>query len=133
MSTIVFKRAFRASNGVHKAVVVGIGFCASSMTLLMPCSAQAAMDDATTTSIQRGTEAEKAIKTPEPSYETREERLKAKPLDWKATIGKPAKPRKPTAAETAVMRKAKPGSTEEGKPNPNADAEARKLHPDEWK
>ncbi|MCH8180747.1 MAG: hypothetical protein IIA02_13320 [Proteobacteria bacterium] len=129
MSKTVFERVALA----RKALVLGTAFCAPGAALLVPCAVRAATDDTTTTSIQRGPEAERALKTPEPSYETREERLKAKPLDWKTTAGKPTKPRKPTVAETAVMRKAKPGSTEEGKPHPNADAEARKLHPEEWK
>jgi hypothetical protein len=41
-----------------------------------------------TTSIQHGSE--KALKMKQPSFQTREERLKAKPLDWNSTIGKPS-------------------------------------------
>jgi hypothetical protein len=94
-------------------------------------AAQMASDNATTT-IKRGSEAEKALKMDEPSYQTREERLRAKPLDWNSTTGKP-KTRAPTADERAAMAKAKPGATEGGAPNPKADEEARRLHPDDWK
>ena len=92
--------------------------------------AQAAED--TTTSIQRESDNARALKLAEPAYATREERLKAKPLDWRATSGKPT-PRKPTAAEKETMRRATVQSSDAGMPDPHADAEARKLHPDDWK
>jgi hypothetical protein len=85
-----------------------------------------------TTSIQRGSEAEKALNMAEPSYKTREERLNAKPLDWNSTIGQP-KPPAPTAVGKKASKNAKRGSTGGGAPNPNAKQEARKLHPDDWK
>ncbi|MGH7840510.1 MAG: hypothetical protein ACREQT_03215, partial [Candidatus Binataceae bacterium] len=88
--------------------------------------------DGGTTSIQRGSDAEKALKMQEPQYQTREERLKAKPLDWNSTIGKP-KPRTLTAAEREALRRARPESSAGGAPNPGANEEARKLHPDDWK
>ena len=97
----------------------------------VPGLAQAA-SAGSTTSIQRGSDAERALKMEEPSYQTREDRLKAKPLDWNSTIGKP-KPRTPTATEKAAARKAKPGLAEGGAPNPKAEEEARKLYPDDWK
>ena len=111
-----------------KVAAAGIAFV-SLAAAPMPGFAQA---DSVTTSIQRGSEAEKAMKMKEPSYRTREERLNAKPLDWNSTIGKP-KPRTPTATEKAAARKAKPGLAEGGAPNPKAEEEARKLHPDDWK
>jgi hypothetical protein len=83
-----------------------------------------------TTSIQRGSE--KALKLKQPSYRTREERLKAKPLNWSSTIGKPS-PKVLTPAETDALRRARPETAGGGAPNPKADAEARKLHPDDWK
>ena len=86
--------------------------------------------DSATTSIQRGSEAAKALE--EPSFQKREQRLQAKPLDWNSTIGKP-KPRKLTSAEREALRRARPGSAEGGAPNPNAVEEARRLHPDDWK
>ena len=86
----------------------------------------------TTTSIQRESENARALKLAEPTYTTREERLKAKPLDWRATSGKPT-PRKLTAEEKETMRRATVQSSEGGMPDPHADAEARKLHPDDWK
>lgn len=82
------------------------------------------------TSIQH--DSEKAREMKEPSFQTREERLNAKPLDWNSTIGKP-KPRTLTAAERRALRTAKPASSAGGAPNPNADEEAHKLHPDDWK
>ncbi len=98
---------------------------------LVPERVHAAEDDKTMTTIKRDSEAAKAQKMEEPSYRTREERLKAKPLDWKATIGKP-KQRKLTAAEDRALRKGKPKSAGGGAPNPKADEEARKLYPEDW-
>jgi hypothetical protein len=102
----------------------------------MGCSvalAQAPPASTETTSIERGTEAEKALKLKEPSFETREARLKAKPLNWNATIGKPkAKPKAVTQAEREALRKAKPEKSESGEPDPNAEKEARRLHPSDW-
>lgn len=98
---------------------------------LWSVAAYAGSDDGTAV-IQRESENAKALKLDEPSYQTREERLKAKPLDWRATSGKP-KRRTLTNAEKESLRKAKPESTEGGAPDPQADAEARKLHPDDWK
>ncbi|MGH7837830.1 MAG: hypothetical protein ACREQC_08405 [Candidatus Binataceae bacterium] len=103
----------------------------SSIAAPTPALAQAAADGGTT-SIQRGSDAEKALKMQEPQYQTREERLKAKPLDWNSTIGKP-KPRTLTAAEREALRRARPESSAGGAPNPGANEEARKLHPDDWK
>lgn len=85
-----------------------------------------------TTSIKRDSESAKSLQTGEPSYQTREQRLNAKPLDWNSTIGKP-KRRAQSPTEKQVLQKAKPESEEGGTPNPNADEEARKLHPEEWK
>lgn len=84
----------------------------------------------TTTTIKRDTEAARALQ--EPSFQTREERLKSKPLDWNATIGKP-KRKVMTAAEKRALARARPATAEGGKPDPRADEEARKLHPEEWK
>jgi hypothetical protein len=83
-----------------------------------------------TVSIQHDSDKARAMK--EPSFQTREERLNAKPLDWNSTLGKPT-PRKLTAAEKKALETAKPGSSAGGTPNPNADDEARKLYPDDWK
>jgi hypothetical protein len=73
-----------------------------------------------------------AKKLKEPSFQTREERLKAKPLDWHATVGKP-KPRTLTEQEKKLQKSAKPESSAVGKPDPKAEQEARRLHPDDWK
>jgi hypothetical protein len=84
-----------------------------------------------TTSIQR--ESEKARDLKEPSYQTREERLSAQPLDWNTTIGTPTPLPALTAKERSAQKKAKQGSTAAKKPDPKSEAEARKLHPDDWK
>jgi len=123
------KAAFGAL--ASQMIVAGVLFCAP---LLAPNASLAlAASDTATMSIERGSEEAKAIKTPEPSYETREERLKAKPLDWNKTIGKPKKPRALSPTEQAKMRKAKPESAPGGAPDPKANDEARKLHPEEWR
>jgi hypothetical protein len=75
---------------------------------------------------------DEAKKLKEPSFQTREERLKAKPLDWRLTSGKP-KPRILTEEERKLLKNAKPESSEVGKPDPKAEQEARRLHPDDWK
>ena len=108
--------------------VAGVVFL-SPLLASTACLAQAA-SSGPTTSIERGSD--KASKMEEPSYQTREERLNAKPLNWNSTIGKP-KPHRLTRAERDALRKARPGSAEGGAPDPNADEEARKLHPDDWK
>jgi hypothetical protein len=84
----------------------------------------------TTTTIKRDTAAAKALA--EPSYQTREERLRAKPLDWNTTIGKPRR-KAQTAAEKKALAGAKPESMDGGVPDPKANEEARRLHPEEWK
>lgn len=113
------------ANRKRSCVAIGVFTIASAWSV-----AQAADD--TTTSIQRESEPARALKLAEPSFQTREERLKAKPLDWRATSGKPT-PRKLTAAEKENIRRATVQTSEGGAPDPHADEEARKLHPDDWK
>src|SRR5262252_1924252 len=83
-----------------------------------------------TTSIQQGSEKARELK--EPSFQTREERLNAKPLDWNSTTGTPT-PRTLTPNEQRALQNARPKSSAGGRPNPNAEQEARRLHPDDWK
>jgi hypothetical protein len=83
-----------------------------------------------TTSIQQGSEKARDMK--EPSFQIREERLNAKPLDWNSTLGTPT-PRTLTPDEQRALQSAKPKSSAKGAPNRNAEKEARKLHPDDWK
>src|SRR5260370_38970970 len=124
-------KADLTGNGVaFKIIAVGVVLF-SPIDAASPSLAQAAPEGATT-SIQRGSEAEKALKMQEPSYQTRGERLNAKPLDWNSTIGKP-KPHRLSRAEREALRRARPESSEGGAPNPNANEEAQKLHPDDWK
>ena len=83
-----------------------------------------------TASIQQDSEKGRLMK--EPSFQTREARLAAKPLDWNTTIGTP-KPRVLTAEERRALQIAKPTTSAGGAPNANAVREARRLHPDDWK
>lgn len=101
----------------------------STIAASKPSLAQMAPAEGTT-SIQR--DAEQARQMKEPSFQTREERLNAMPLDWNSTIGTPT-PRTLSPAEEEALRRAPPESTQGGAPHPNADEEARKLHPDDWK
>lgn len=111
------------SNKVTHAVCFASGLALSHGLVL------AAGQDATT-SIKRDSDAAKSLT--EPSYQTREERLRAKPLDWNTTIGKP-KRKAQTAAEKKAIAEARQESAEGGAPDPKANEEARKLHPEEWK
>lgn len=112
------------------STVVGLVFL--SLAVAVTPSLVRAAEDSPTVAIQRDSDATRAMKMAEPSYQTREERLKAKPLDWEATSGKP-KPRTLTPVEREALRTARPTSAEGGAPNPKADEEARRLHPDDWK
>jgi hypothetical protein len=96
---------------------------------LAPAIACAQPQDPTRT-IKRDSDAAKGL--PEPSYQTREERLKAKPLDWDSTSGKP-KRKSQTAAERQALERAQPASSDGGAPDPRAADEARRLYPEEWK
>ena len=84
-----------------------------------------------TTSLRRETvkaEAERDARR----YKTREERLRAKPLDWNATIGKPTRhPQTKEEEEAAAKREAK--TAKGGRRNPNSKREAQRLHPEDWK
>src|SRR5262249_12156167 len=101
----------------------------SAIFASQPSLAQTAPAEGTT-SIQQGSE--KAREMKEPSFQTREERLNAKPLDWNSTIGTPT-PRTLTPNEQRALQSARPKSSAGGAPNRNAEKEARKLHPDDWK
>jgi hypothetical protein len=126
-----------AGNGLtFKLAVVCVVFSsfifASTPGFAQAAPEKGAVSEKGTVSIQRGSEAESALKMKEPSFQTREERLNAKPLDWNATIGKP-RPKKLTPAEREALQRARPESSAGGAPNPNAEQEARKLYPDDWK
>jgi hypothetical protein len=110
------------------AVTAGI-VAASAIFASEPSLAQTAPAGGTT-SIQQGSE--KAREMKEPSFQTREERLNAKPLDWNSTLGTPT-PRTLSPDEQRALQSAKPKSSAKGAPNRNAEKEARKLHPDDWK
>jgi hypothetical protein len=117
-------------HGLAFAMTAGIVFL-SAIVASKPGLAQTA-PAGSTSSLERGSDKEKALKLPEPSFQTREERLNAKPLEWNTTTGEPT-PRTLTAAERKALRTAKPASSGGGAPNPKAEEEARKLHPDDWK
>jgi hypothetical protein len=114
--------------GMSKIVTQAISI--ASVVALAQGVAFAAGQETTTTTIKRDSDNAKSLA--EPSYQTREERLRAKPLDWNTTIGKP-KRKTQTAAEKKALAEAKPESMEGGAPDPKAQDEARRLHPDEWK
>jgi hypothetical protein len=116
-------KATLTSHGFAFAVAAGTA-AALAIVASKPSLAQMAPPGNTpnTTSIQRDSERAKELK--EPSFQTREERLRAKPLDWNSTIGTPKPARVPSA---------QPESSAGGAPNPNANEEAQKLHPDDWK
>jgi hypothetical protein len=106
---------------VMAAGIVAVpAFMASS-----PSHAQTAPAEGTT-SIQRDSERAREMK--EPSFQTREERLNTMPLDWNSTIGTPP----PRTGEQRALEGAGQSSAG-GAPNPRAEEEARKLHPDDWK
>jgi hypothetical protein len=121
-------KANRTGRRFTFAMAAGIGVvCASAAsqpTLAQPAPATA------TTSIEHGSERARLMK--EPSFQTREARLAAKPLDWNTTIGTP-KPRILTAEERRALLVARPTSSAGGAPNRDAEKVARKLHPDDWK
>lgn len=105
----------------------------TTAAILCPRASFAQTSSGRTQSIKAGSEAERKANLPKPpSFMTREERLRAKPLDPKATSGTP-KPRKLTEAELKELQDAKPGRSAGGAPNPNAEAEARRQHPNDWK
>ena len=120
-----------AALGLRSMLIAG-GIALSTVPVLANAQSAAAPDKDTTT-IQHDSEAARSLRMNEPTYQTREERLKAKPLDWRATSGKPTKPRAPTAAEKKALMRAKPATSEGGAPDPKAEEEARRLHPEEWK
>jgi hypothetical protein len=118
----IIREAYMSNKSTAQAVLVAVGVA------LSPAAVFAAGQD--TTSIKRDAESAKALA--EPSYQTREERLNSKPLDWNATIGKP-KRKAATAAEKKALGKVKGETSEGGAPDPKADEEARRLYPQEWK
>ena len=77
-------------------------------------------------------DSEKARELKEPSFETREQRLAAQPLDWNSTLGT-SSPRKLTPRELKAIKSARATSSKAGAPDPKAEEEARRLHPDDWK
>jgi hypothetical protein len=79
-----------------------------------------------TTSIERKSVPEQADRDARP-FLTREGRLRAKPLDWRTTIGKPG-PRRNLRVDQG-----KAATSKGGEPNPNAIREGQKLYPEEWR
>jgi len=121
-------RASLIGNGSAFAIAAGI-VTFSALVGFKPSLAQMGQVGGTT-SIRN--DSEKAREMKQPSFQTREERLNAKPLDWNSTIGTPT-PRALTAKERKASEGARRGSSEGRAPNPKAEEEARKLHPDDWK
>ncbi len=121
-------KASLTGHGFAFAMTAGI-VAVSAIFAARPSLAQTAPAGGTA-SLQH--DSAKARELKEPSFRTREERLNAKPLDPRTTIGTPG-PHVLTRAERRALRTAKPESSPGGAPDPNADAEARRLHPDDWK
>ena len=63
---------------------------------------------------------------------TREQRLAAKPVDWKAATGV-QKESAMSAEDKAAMQAAKAELSDGGAPNSSADDEARRDFSEEWK
>lgn len=80
-----------------------------------------------TTTIERKSIPEQADKDARP-FQTREGRLRAKPLNWNATIGKPVPRSKPLP-----VNQGKPESTKGGEPDKYAIPEGQKLYPEDWR
>ena len=64
-------------------------------------------------------------------FNTREQRLRAQPLDWNATIGTPTEA--PAGAPAPDPGREQPGSTPGGPPDPKADDAARRQFRNEWR
>lgn len=119
----------------HLATIVAVALApaagsAQNQTRQEPGNPEAAMAQGTTrtettTTLERRSVAAQAEREAKP-YQTREGRLRAKPLDWNSTLGK----RGPAVEKAPV--EGKPESSEPGRPNPNAKREAQRLHPEEW-
>jgi hypothetical protein len=124
-SNLIYPRSVFAIAATRLIAILGMVVCSMSLAQTPPKT--------DSTSIERGSEAEKSLKLKEPSFESREARLKAEPLNWNSTIGKPKpKPKAVSHAEQEALRKAKSETSEGGKPDPNAEREARRLHPSDW-
>lgn len=78
-----------------------------------------------TTTLERKEVADQADRDARP-FHTREGRLRAKPLDWNSTIGKPI-PRRDLRVDQG-----KPDTTKGGEPDRYAIPEAQKLYPEDW-
>ena len=63
-------------------------------------------------------------------FKTREQRLRAQPLDWNTTIGRPTDA--PAEAPADPSRE-QPGAAPGGSPNPKADDAARRQFRNEWR
>lgn len=79
-----------------------------------------------TTTLDRKTVADQADREARP-FQTREGRLRAKPLDWNTTIGKPV-PRRNLRVDQG-----RPETSKGGEPDKNAKPEGQKLYPEEWR
>ena len=92
----------------------------------IPCLAQDTSPNATTT-LERKSVAADAERLASP-YLTREGRLQAKPLNWNATIGKPA-----PVSKWPQVKAGKSAVSKGGHPDPAAKGEAQRLYPEEWR
>ncbi len=118
---------FRARKTIGAAfVIIGVPILVSGNSLAQEAAAGA------TRTIERKSIAPQADKD-KSGFATREGRLRAKPLDWNATIGKPGTPPALTPGDEESIKSAKPSFASGGAPDPNSKEEAKRLYPDEWR
>lgn len=110
------------------SVLAAAGFI-STLAILCPATSFAQTSTSTQSIRADSAAAEKLPKAP--SFMTREERLRARPLDPRATSGKPT-PLKLTKAELEELKNAKPGKSRGGAPDPSAKKVAKEQFPKDW-
>lgn len=108
-----------------------LGCLGAAIGLLVPVAAHAAdtASDPTVTIERKSVSPEAARESNR--FKTRQGRLKAKPLDWNATIGTPEKRGEEAAPEERAARE--PGTTKGKAPSPKARRDAQRLYPNEWR
>jgi len=115
---------------VSASLLVAVGF-STSLAILCSTNSFAQTSSGSTRSITADSvEAKNLPKAP--SFMTRKERLQAKPLNPRATSGKPV-PLRLTKVEQDELKNAKPENSSGGAPNPNAKKVAQQQFPNEWK
>jgi V8-like Glu-specific endopeptidase len=117
----------RRQTGLRRAssfIVVALAFLASGQAFAQPAPA------GETRTIERRSVVTQADQDAR-KFRTREQRMQEKPLDWNTTIGTPSPPAVAPPADTSP--RAEPGTAQGGAPNADADNEARRAFPNEWR